>query len=452
MRILCRSFAHWWLGSILLASGLVATLLFVLIGAAPVARAQSDKTADIIVQFDDQARIVRTITFTDPISGLAALQLSGLAVVTTSTSFGPAVCSIQGVGCPAEDCFCDANRFWAYSYWDGSAWQSYPVGAGSSLITQTGAIEGWRWGEFGAVQTAPTQTLAAAAALTWLHARQSITDGGYSSVGASVETMLAIGANQIAATDWKRTPASPSLADFVGVQGASYTRATAAGSGKLSVATTASGACFPATGIVPLGHYSPTLGTFSTQSGPNSWAILGTVAISETAPVSATTHLRNQAQPDGGWEWAPGWGSDTNTTGLAIQALIAAGEPISSSTVISALAFLDGAQNEDGGFPYAPGPAAPSDANSTAYVVQALIAAGEDPLGARWKVTATTPISYLLTLQLPDGSFEWQPGSGANQLATQQVIPALLGRTHPAFSAPLQACPAVYLPQVANGE
>jgi hypothetical protein len=133
---------------------------------------------------------------------------------------------------------------------------------------------------------------------------------------------------------------------------------------------------------------------------------------------------------------------------LALQALIAAGEPISSATVISALAFLDTAQNDDGGFPYDLTPDAPSDANSTGYVVQALIAAGEDPLGARWTVSATTPISYLLTLQLPDGSFEWQSGLGANQLATQQVIPALLGRARPALSAPLQACPAVYLPQV----
>ena len=216
------------------------------------------------------------------------------------------------------------------------------------------------------------------------------------------------------------------------------------------MATTVSTACFPAVGIGPLTHYSATLGAFSTQSGPNSWAILGTVAMSESVPVSATTYLKSQAQPNGGWEWSPGWGADTNTTALALQALIAAGEPISSSTVASALAFLETAQNEDGGFPYDLSPNGPSDANSTGYVTQALIAAGEDPLSARWTVSATTPISYLLALQLPDGRFEWQLGTGANQLATQQVIPALLGRAHPAVSAPLQACPAVYLPQVAN--
>ncbi|MBX3015059.1 MAG: hypothetical protein KF832_26300 [Caldilineaceae bacterium] len=441
----------WVWSAITLGGALTAFLLLVfLVTPVPAVQAQSINNADVIVQFDNSARTVRAITFTEPISGLAALQLSGLAVVTTSTSFGPAVCSIQGVGCPAEDCFCNASHFWSYTYWDGSAWQSYPVGAGSSVISQTGTIEGWRWGEWGAPQIAPTQTLAAAEALVWLQARQSITNGGYIGIGSSLETMLAIGANQLAATAWRRSPMSPSLADFVAINGAAYTRATGGGAGKLAVATTASAACFPAVGIAPLSHYSPTIGTFSPQSGPNSWAILGTVAVSETVPMSATAALKAQQQADGGWEWGPGWGTDTNATSLAVQALIATGEAISSSTVISGLAFLDSAQNQDGGFPYAPGAASPSDANSTAYVVQGLIAAGEDPLSARWTVNDQTPIRYLLSLQLADGSFEWQAGLGPNQLATQQVIPALLGRAHPALRTPLDACPALYLPLVVS--
>jgi len=101
--------------------------------------------AQVVVQVDAQAQLVRAITFTEAISGLKALELTGLEVVTHSYSFGDAVCSIAGVGCPAEDCFCSAN-YWSYWYWEGGAWQGYPVGAGNSVISQTGAVEGWRWG------------------------------------------------------------------------------------------------------------------------------------------------------------------------------------------------------------------------------------------------------------------------------------------------------------------
>lgn len=431
---------------------LASSLFFLVFGEyqRPAVHAQAHNQADVIVQFDAHAHVVRTITFTQPISGLAALQWSGLQVVTTTTSFGPAVCSIAGIGCPAENCFCDPNRFWAYSYWDGRAWQSYAVGANSSVISQTGAVEGWRWGEFGAPQVAATQTLAAAEALTWLQARQSITNGGYSSTGAAVETMLAIGANGLTATAWRRTTASPTLADFVAVQGAAYTRGSAAGAGKLALAVAAADACLPAGALTPRSYYSPTLGAYSKQSGPHSLAILGAVAISESVPVAAPASLKAAQQADGGWEWAPGWGPDTNATGLAVQALLATGEPISSSTIISAVAFLQAAQRPDGGFAYDLAPNAPSDANSTAYVVQALLAAGEDPTAARWTVSATNPISYLLALQLADGSIQWQPATGSNQLATQQAIPALLGRAHPVARQPVTSCPATYLPLVAK--
>jgi hypothetical protein len=408
----------------------------------------ANATASIVVQFDDSARVLRAINFSEPLSGYMALQLSGLRVVTASTSFGPAICSIEDVGCPAEDCFCDASRYWGYSYWDGAAWQSYPVGAGSSVISQTGAIEGWRWGEYGDPQIAPAPSLAAAEALLWLQESQVISDGGYGSPGASVESMLALGANHEKAAAWRANVEQPSLADYVALQGGIYARSSVAAAGKLAVALAASESCLPIGAISPQAYYSPTLGAYSDQAGANSWAILGSLALSETVPAQAIDHLKNHIQPEGGWEWGPGWGADTNATALALQALVAAGEPISASEVVSGLAFLKAAQNSDGGFPYTPGPDSASDANSTAYVVQALVAAGEDPLSPTWTISNSHPISYLLSLQLPDGSFEWQPGTGANLLATQQAIPALLGRAHPVVRQQLESCPAIYLPVV----
>lgn len=428
------------------AAGLPLLLFLFLAGGLAVAQAPNDAT--VVVQFDDQARMARNIEFAEPISGLRALELSGLEVVTVSTGFGPAVCSIEGVGCPAENCFCDASRYWGYAYWDGAAWQSYPVGPGSSVISQTGAIEGWRWGAFGDTLQPVTATVQALGGLAWLEARQTLT-GDYGSMAGTVETMLAIGANGLPAATWRQqAPAGVSLADYTAANGAAFARSGAAAAGKLAVALSAAESCLPAGAVTPGHFYSPTLAAYSSQSGANAWAILGALALSETVPAAAVDTLAAAATAEGGWEWAPGWGADTNSTALAIQALVAAKVPVTSTVIATGLAFLETAQGADGGFAYAPGAEAASDANSTAYVLQALVAAGEDPAAARWTPNGLDALDYLAARRQVDGSFEWQLGTGSNQLATQQAIPALLGRPHPANRALPTACPAVFMPAV----
>jgi prenyltransferase beta subunit len=174
----------------------------------------------------------------------------------------------------------------------------------------------------------------------------------------------------------------------------------------------------------------------------------GTTALSQTIPQDAVTYTKNQIQPDGGWEFNIGSGSDSNTTTLAIQALIAAGEAPATTEVISGLNYLDGSQNSDGGFYYNNLWVTESDTNSTAYAVQAIVAAGEDPTSGRWVISETNPISYLLNMQLPDGSFEWKPGEDSNLFATQQAIPALMYKYNPIRVATLPACPAVFFPLI----
>lgn len=438
-----------------LALCLLGTLLF---GSSLAAKAQEEKRGDVIIQLDDHAQVVRPFTFTGEISGLDALMLSGLDVVTASTSFGPAVCSIAGVGCPAADCFCSTTKYWAYNYWDGAAWQGYPVGAGSSVISQTGAVEGWRWGEFGMQQAPAPAALAAEAALDWLAARQVITDGSYGSGGATVETMLAIGANGLTAGTWQAAPGAPTLADAALGTVAAYTRGGAGAAGKGIAGLVAADMSLPPLTAQPLSTFSATLGVYSVQSGPNAWALLGTLAQGQATPPEAVAGLAGQVLPGGGWEWAPGWGADTNATALAVQALLAGGQPVTSTVIVDALAYLKGAQNGDGGFAYSVDGATPgtSDANSTAYVVQALVAAHQDVRSAAWQVGGRDPIDYLLSLQAPDGSFAWQVGQGTNLLATQQVIPALLERAQPLWPLAVvggqnlhsTAYPALLLPEI----
>jgi prenyltransferase beta subunit len=175
--------------------------------------------------------------------------------------------------------------------------------------------------------------------------------------------------------------------------------------------------------------------------------------MSETVPPEAIQSLKDMAQPQGGWEWSPGWGIDTNTTAVAIQALAAAGEPITSSAIVSGLNYLKSVQNADGGFPYSTAYGSQSDTNSTAYVIQALQAVVQPPpLGTgsfgSFVVTNSTPISYLLSMQLSDGSFEWQTGMGSDQFATRQAIPALLGKPFPLNIREISEGANVYLPLV----
>jgi hypothetical protein len=442
------------LSPIALGIALTAGAFLVLL-ALPAAgtNAQGPDEANVVVQFDDSDVIVRHINFTAPISGLKALQMTGLNIGTYNFGWGIAICNIEGVGCPATaaDCFCSAN-FWGYNYWDGSAWQGYLVGAADSVIND-GAVEGWRWGAWGASALPAPPITAASAALEWLAAQQSTSDGGYGGNSSTVGSILAIGANKLKAAEWRRQANSPSLLHYVLANGAVYANTGAGESGKLAVALAAASGCWPVGALKPTDYYSPTTGAFASQSINQSWAMLGVRALSQTVPVTAAQYLKDMAQPNGGWEFAPGWGTDTNSTALAIQALVAAGEPVTSSAIVSGLAYLKSTQNiTDGGFPYDPNSGWPgaedSDTDSTAYVVQAILAAGQDPLTDTWKVASSDPISYLLSMQLPDGSFEWQKGYGANLKATQDTIPALLNGPFPTKVADLDGCEAIYMPVI----
>lgn len=410
--------------------------------AAITATTDATATAQIVVQFGPGEVAVRAITLTEPISGLAALQRTGLDVTVAETSFGPAVCAVEGVGCPQDNCFCDPARFWSYANYDGAAWQSYQVGASQSVISTAGAVEGWRWGEGENPAVSPEQGVAATKALAWLRSQQDRATGGYGDgLGGSLEVMLALGANHEQIADWRPADGSRSLLDFVRLRATRHSRQAVAEAGKLAVANVAAGGCRTPRSLQPSAYYSDTLGAYAPDSGFNAWGILGALALGQTAPPSAVEALGAQQQADGGWEWQPGFGTDTNTTALAVQTLLAAGYPVTDTQIVNGLAFLKSGQQADGGFAYDPAAAQyGADANSTAYALMALAAAGADPLGADWTVGGKSAVDFLLSLQGEDGSLEWQAGSGPNLLATAQAVTALLGESYPLRVGELTGC------------
>ncbi|MFI1163112.1 prenyltransferase/squalene oxidase repeat-containing protein [Streptomyces sp. NPDC020801] len=122
---------------------------------------------------------------------------------------------------------------------------------------------------------------------------------------------------------------------------------------------------------------------------------------------------------------------DTNSTAAAVQALAALGGH--DAATAKAVTWLKSVQNKDGGWGYAPG--GPSDTNSTSVVIGALTAVGEKP-NAVLK-DGKSPYDALLTFALPcsgdgDGAFAYQPDKkgklAANADATAAGVVGTLGQ------------------------
>ncbi|MCS7248874.1 MAG: hypothetical protein NZ840_11640, partial [Anaerolineales bacterium] len=243
----------------LLLTALVVILFVLGVSAPPllahaaVERTENNPTASnkvkIVVQFSGTDRLIREVEFSDStITGLQALLNTGLDVVTKDMGWGIAVCSIEGVGCPASNCFCDLPNFWNYEYWDGSQWQAHGLGA-SATNRSDGDVDGWRWGQWGGTPILPYPQLERAwNALQWLKAQQN-SDGGYgspsSSASSSVESSLAVGANHYKAADWRKDANSASLLGYLMGNGAPYTQGTASAAGKFAVGASATRLCMP---------------------------------------------------------------------------------------------------------------------------------------------------------------------------------------------------------------
>lgn len=84
----------------------------------------------------------------DEISGAEALRrIDAQVQFANFGSRGQAVCSLSGTGCPSSNCFCDANRFWAYHRaGPGGAPYSFSRTGASSTAVRNGDVEGWKWG------------------------------------------------------------------------------------------------------------------------------------------------------------------------------------------------------------------------------------------------------------------------------------------------------------------
>ena len=125
---------------------------------ATAATAEAPNRAAVIVDTGTEVHEV-VITFTeDSITGVEALQLAGADPQTFPTDPGVAVCSLYGVGRPADpDCLQGQDRddagdndngYWAYFQAPSgtTAFAAATVDPATSEI-RDGDVEGWKWGD-----------------------------------------------------------------------------------------------------------------------------------------------------------------------------------------------------------------------------------------------------------------------------------------------------------------
>ena len=414
---------------------------------------EGENEAHIVIQFEPGDNSVREVKFTGDISGLDALILTGMEVITQDFGWGVSVCSIEGVGCPADNCWCGGDYFWNYTQWISGTWVAPAQGASTITITH-GAIEGWRWGEWevGTLPSAP-QIVSASNGTEWFARQQSALHGGYpadliGNMSSSTEALLTIGANNYFASDWSRYTYSIPLLQYVWGNSSFYASKGVSEAGKFAVGlSSANSVCWPPITLTPMDYYSPTMGSYSNETGFHIWGMLGTLALSNTVPIEAVEFLKGRQLADGGWEWNTGFKSDTNTTALAIQTLVATGVPTNSTAILEGLAYLELAQNSDAGFPYDPESQwdTSSDSNSTAYVIQAIYSVGQDPITGTWQIGGSNPVNFLMDQQIENMGFQYKDSNVMDLLSTSQAIPALLGDFLPYKIRSMEVCPTSFL-------
>lgn len=185
--------------------------------------------------------------------------------------------------------------------------------------------------------------------------------------------------------------------------------------------------------VLRLLRYRSRDGSFGHLANLTAFAILalraGGHGAGDRLVTAAARWLAAQQEADGGFGFAArGGGSDVDDTAAVLQALaISAGAE--QRALARGRAFLIRAQNPDGGYPQQRG--SQSNAQSTAWAIQGLLAAGRDPATVT-REGSRSPLAYLRTLLAPDGSVHYsRTGTQTPVWVTAQALTALARKPLP---------------------
>ena len=178
-------------------------------------------------------------------------------------------------------------------------------------------------------------------------------------------------------------------------------------------------------------------GSIAGQVNLTAFAVLALRADGVNAGARTMRWLVRQQDGDGGFSFSgAGGSSDVDDTGAALEAL--AGDGAAAHARSRAVAFLRRQQDRDGGFPSQPGMG--SNAQSTAWAIQGLDAAGVSPASLR-RGAAVSPLAYLDSLVGANGAVRYSRGVTQTPVwVTGEALMAMEGKPLPiAAPAPLPA-------------
>ena len=202
---------------------------------------------------------------------------------------------------------------------------------------------------------------------------------------------------------------------------------------------------------MPNGAYAPDVAFSDTL-----YAALATKLVGGTIAATTVQYVRDGQTSEGSWAYnhdsTDTADAEVDTTGLALQTLIAAGVPESDATVRAGLAYIAEQQESDGRWMAFGNPSS----ESTSRALLAVAAAGYDVNSRCWRDTvlpgaASQPFvggdAALSSFAQLDGSIA-DPTSFGPTYSTAQSLEGLLRNWLPVFSGAVQTCDVPVVPVV----
>ncbi len=442
----------------------------------------------VVVQ-DDQTKPASTVgCATTYGTGLAALEGAGFTATTAMTTYGTQLNQIDAL--PTDPNFGTNGGFY-WSYWqapvnaDGTlgAWTYYSVGPADSTPTK-GVAEGYMltndWNlKPGATRvftpvasTSPSASASTSASAPASSAAASTSSAASTTAAASASstvTKKAVSAKSVAAGNFINgnlptaddgagalidaafglaavdscayAPTIRTLVADLKSQAADFTADNPGRAALLAIFASAMGEDPTSFGGVDLLGVVAAGTQADGQVGPyasgfiQSYAVIAYVRAGKPVPAAVLANLVASQDPSGafGYDFG-GFNPDYDTTGLAIQALHAAGG--NSAAIAAAVAWAMAQQNAQG---YWPNPFSPVD--STGLLGSGLQLVGTGTGGA---------LAWIESQQLADGGFPAQIGSTtSNVMATMDALWLMTGTSYVTVTFQAVGCTSTLVPSPA---